>query len=197
MLHLPLPSKTAFLLLGSCWLGLAAGHAQQAFVPTARAVPAASVAPIPASFDFELAHIAQDAEETHTVFTLYATQPRDSKSVGQKIRISIVDTNPGGKYTRFINLNTGKHKTIAQLCATLRDIFRKYQTTPASATGTVVGKIGDIKYGGEVRFVAESIDRLRYDMQTEGDQDRSNRLTASEVASLVALLGEASPPATR
>ena len=184
------------LVLGGCFFGCAGTlAAQQPFVPTARAVAEASPVATPTvTFSFQLARIVQDANGVHSVYVLRATQPADSKLMSQKIRLTVDQTTPQGTTTRQLTLNTGKRKTVAELCGTLRDIFLKYQSSRSSAAGTQIGKIGDFKYGGEIRFVAESPETLRYDMQTEGEEDHSTQLGADEVANLIALLGEVTMP---
>ena len=143
----------------------------------------------PVNYSFDLNHLSEEEAGNHTVYTLRATQPQDSKLTGQKIRLAIASTTPQGTFTRLLNLNTGKYKTVAQLCANLRDIFRKDQTLGANAAGQDLGKVGDLKFGGEVHFVAESSTRLRCDILTQGAETHSISFTASEVADLVALLG--------
>ena len=142
----------------------------------------------PVDYSFDLNHLVDAGAGARTVYSLRATEPPDSKLTGQKIRLAITTTTPQGTFTRLLNLNTGKHKTVAQLCASLRDIFRKDQTLGANASGQDLGKVGDIKFGGEVRFVAESPEQLRCDIQTRGTETHSISFTASEVADLVALL---------
>ena len=186
------------LAFGGCLLGSAAGvRAQQPFVPTAPAVSEASPAPAPVAFSFQLARVAQSNAGVQSFYTLRATQPADSKQTGQKIRLTVDRTTPQGTTTRQLTLNTGKRKTVTELCATLRGIFIKYQSTRTGAVGSEVGKIGDLKYGGEIRFVVDSPEFLRYDMQTEGEEDHSTKLSADEVSNLIALLGEAIDPQRR
>ena len=185
-LRLPFSGFVGCLLFG----GVATALAQQPFIPTAPAV-AASPAPTPASFPFRLAQIALDENGVHSVYSLRATAPIASREVSQKIRLIIEDTTPQGTTTRQLSLNTGRRNSVAQLCAELRDIFRKYMAVRSSAVGSEVGKIGEIKYGGEIHFVVDSADYLRYDQQTAGEENRSTKLGANDVSNLIALLGEA------
>ena len=175
-------------------LGVSTIHAQS---PAAATAPVASPVPeaAPANFGYELGHLGQDEAGTHSVFSLRATQPGGSKLTGQKVRLIVEETSPQGSKTRQLSLSTGKHKTVDQFCAGLRDIFRKYQTLGAGAAGQEIGKIGDIKYGGEIRFVAESPEHLRYDMVTEGEENHSAQFTSGDVSVLIALLGQALKPA--
>ena len=176
-------------------LGVSTLCAQQPNPATAPAVASPLPEAAPVNFGYELGHVAEDEAGTHSVFSLRATQPSGSKLTGQKVRLIVEDTSAQGSKTRQLSLNTGKHKTVDQFCASLRDIFRKYQTIGAGAAGQEIGKIGDIKYGGEIRFVAESPEHLRYDMITEGEENHSAQFTNSNVSVLIALLGQAVRPA--
>ena len=182
-----------FALCG-CLLGLPAvgSQAQQPASDRPETVRAAIPVPPPVDFNHEIARSVRETDGVRSVFTLRATQPRSSKLTSQKIRFIIEDTSLRGTFTRFINLNTGKHKTVAQMCAVLHDIFRRYQAGRVTANGALLGKVGDLKYGGEILFVAESPDHLRYDMKTSGEEDHSTRLTAADVDALAALLEQ--PP---
>ena len=186
-----------FGAVGSFLLGcVVSASAQRPFVPTAPAVAAAaeSPSPAPASLSYVLARIALDQKDTHSVYSLRATEPIASSQVSQKVRLTVEDTTPQGTTTRQLSLSTGKHKTVAQLCTELRDIFRKYMGARRFGAGSEVGKIGDAKYGGEIRFVVESEDYLRYDLQTQGEENHSTKLSADDVSNLIALLGEAARP---
>ena len=164
-------------------------HAQQPSTEAASAVSSLPAA-APVSFGYELGHVSEIEAGTESVFSLRATQPSGSKLTGQKVRLIVEDRSAQGTKTRLLSLNTGKHKTVDQFCAGLRDIFRKYQTLGSNATGQEIGKVGDIKYGGEIRFVAESPEHLRYDMQTDGEENHSTQFSRSDVSMIVALLGQ-------
>ena len=191
-LRLPFSGLAGCLLFGSAATSLA----QQPFIPTAPAV-APSPASTPASFAFQLAQIALDENGVHSVYSLRATASITSKKVSQKIRLIIEDITLQGVTTRQLSLNTGRRNSVAQLCAELRDIFRKYMAARSSGMGSEIGKIGEIKYGGEIHFVVDSADYLRYDLQTEGEENRFTKLSANDVSNLIALLGEAARETAR
>ena len=164
--------------------------AAQSPAPESPRTPMVEAAVAAPAFAFELGRSSQDEGETHSLYTLKATQGRDSKLTGQKIRLLIEDRTAQDSTTRQLSLSTGKHKTVATLCDNLREIFRKYQVLGSNAAGQELGKIGDIRYGGEIRFVAESPEHLRYDLQTEGEANHSVQFTPGEVAVLAALFGQ-------
>ena len=187
------------LLLVPVALGGLAGvaSAQQPFhaLPPAPSAVAANVAPAPtpASFDYDLGRIAQERGDTRIVYTLRATQPRDSRKVSQLIRLTAEESNPRGTFTRVISLRSGKYKTVDQFCSVVRDILRRYVSN--TANGQLLGKIGDLRYGGEVQFVAESPDALRYETKTQGQEDLVSKINPDDVANFVALLGGTAQPA--
>ena len=197
MIQNPRRTLACFAIAGCCLGNIPQTDAQQPLVEAANASPSNVATRGPVDFRFDLGRSSQQAAGVHSVGTLKATQPRDSRLTGQKVRLIIEDTTAQGTRTRLLSLSTGKHKTVGQFCENLRDIFRKYQTSSGSASGQEIGKIGDLKYGGEVRFVAESPDHLRYDMLTEGEENHSARLSASDVSSLIALLGQTEQPSSR
>ena len=87
-------------------------------------------------------------------YAVRATQPVDSKLKSQRVRFTSITKTADGSTTKYFTINTGKYKTVAQLDAYLHDAFAKFLAgAPANAE---VGKVGDIKYGGEIRFVVES-----------------------------------------
>ena len=183
-------SSFVFTVVATAALGIVSMRAQQPTTEASPVVASPVPEPTPTNFGYELARIGQNEAGMRSVFSLRATQPSGSKLTGQKVRMTVEDTSPQGTKTRQLSLNTGKHKTVDQFCASLRDILRKYQTLGTRAAGQEIGKIGDIKYGGEIRFVAESPEHLRYDMQTEGEENHSAQFTSSDVSTIIALLGQ-------
>ena len=143
--------------------------------------PAAVMAPM--TFDTTLGTRTVDG----ATYTVDATQPAGSALKSQRVRFNAIVPTGTGKTTRYFIINTGKYKTVAQLNAYLRESFNKFLSgAPANAE---VGKIGDIKYGGEIRFVVEKPgDTLRYESMTAGEQPSSMMLSKAEVAAYAAIL---------
>ena len=120
-------------------------------------------------------------------YTVEATQPANSGAKSQRVRFTAVAPTGTGTTTRYFIINTGKYKTVAQLDGYLLESFRKF--LGGAPANTEVGKVGDIKYGGEVRFVVESPSQsLRYDSLTEGAQPNSMSLPRAEVEAYAAIL---------
>ena len=165
-----------------------AGAILLTFLPAAglraqAAAPAAATATAPMTFGNTLGTRTMDG----ATYTVEATQPADSALKSQRVRFTAVVTTSTGKTTRYFIVNTGKYKTVSQLNASLRETFGKFLSgAPANAE---VGKVGDIKYGGEIRFVVQTPnDTLRYESMTAGEQPGTMALPHAEVAAYAAIL---------
>ncbi len=141
------------------------------------------------AFSFEIGHAAKAG----AVYTINATQPATSKLTSQKIRLKIVESSGVGITTRYFTFATGKYKTVAQLDATLAEVFHRFLATPAPATGQELGKIGDVKHGGEVRFIVTAADILRFDNLSPNEPVRTSEYTRTDIEGLLAAL--TGPPA--
>ena len=141
-----IPRRAAFFLgVAAISLSPAPSQAQQ----TPPLTPTETTAPVSAEvFPYELGH----ATRAGSVYSISATQPLTSALKGQKLRLKIVDAVTTGTDTRFFTLATGKYKTVAQLDVFLVDVFRRFLATPSPAPNQDLGKIGDVRYGGEVHF---------------------------------------------
>ncbi len=161
-------------------MAMALSHTPALRAQLTAASPAAAVAP--ETFDYDLG----TREMNGATYTVKATQPPDSKLKSQRVRFTSKVTTADGSTTRYFTVNTGKYKTVAQLDAYLHETFAKFLAgAPANAE---VGKVGDIKYGGEIRFVVGSPDVLRYDTMTAGEPNASMTLPRAEVAAYAAIL---------
>ncbi len=149
--------------------------------------PAAATATAPETFDY----ILGTRDMNGASYTVKATQPPDSKLKSQRVRFTSVANTANGTTTHYFTINTGKYKTVGQLDAYLHDTFAKFLAgAPVNAE---LGKVGDAKYGGEIRFVVVSPDALRYDTVTPGEPDGSMTLPRAEVAAYAAILGGEAP----
>ncbi len=176
MIKRPVLLGTIALIVGS-----ASSFAQQV-APEASGAQAPTVAA--ETFSFEIGH----ATRPGTVYTVSATQPATSKLTGQKVRLKIVETTGPDTTTRYFTLATGKHKTVAELDTLLVDIFLRFIANPSPAPNQELGKIGDLKHGGEVRFVAVSADVLRFDNLAPNEPARASNYSRVDIASLQAAL---------
>lgn len=118
-------------------------------------------------------------------YSISATAPRGSKLNSQTIRFALKKAEGRSQTWGFFLISTGKSKSQAQIEQLLAQALRKF---PGSAPGTVLAKIGDIKYGGEVRVVAEGPNVLvfAYDPPLN---PANPRLTADDAAAFAEILG--------
>ena len=119
-------------------------------------------------------------------YSISATAPRGAKANSQTIRFAVKKSDGGSQTWGFFLISTGKSKTQAQIEQLLAQAFRKF---PGSAPGTELGKIGDIKYGGEVRVMAEGPNALVFAYNPP--QNVANpRLSAADAAAFAEILGK-------
>ena len=184
------PGRKAAAVLASFSLALAAPRAGAQFAsPTAApAAPASSAEPVPEDrFAFELGRAVVDrGGGASSTYIVTATQDYRSKTTGGKVRLSVLETGAGGTMTHLLTINAGKFKTVSQLTGTLADIFRKDLAVPAA--NQEIGKIGDLGHGGEIRFVAESNDTLRYDWAAPGEPVHSTRFKRTDIQVFLGIL---------
>ena len=180
--------KPAAAVLAGFVLGLAAGQASAQFVPPSTTPAAPVAAPVAEDvFGFELGRAVVDhGDGTRSVYTVDATQDYRSKQIGGKVRLKVVEKTAGGTTTHLLTINTGKYKTVAQLTATLADIFRRDLDVPAA--NQEIGKIGDLGHGGEIRFFAEAPDVLRYEWAAPGDPVHVIRLKRGDIQIFLGIL---------
>ncbi len=155
-----------------------------------QSVPAPTVvaAPAPeAAFSYELGRATADGDGgAGSTYTVASTVEYSSKQTGAKLRLMVVEKGGAGTMTHLLTVNTGKYKTVAQLTETLAGIFRKYLAdAPANQE---IGKIGDINHGGEIRFVAESREKLRYDWQAPGEPTHSTQFKRNDIQVFLGIL---------
>ena len=156
-------------------------------LPAQQSAESATAAPIEA-FSFEIGHAARPG----VVYTISATQPTASRLTGQKIRLKLVETTGIDRTTHYFTLATGKHKTVADIDATLTDVFRRFLARTAVANQEL-GKIGDLSQGGEVRFVAETADDLRFDNLRPNEPAHSSHYRRADIEAFLAALTGVSP----
>ena len=182
-----LPVLGSALLLGPAPL-----PAQQPAAPAEP--PAASTAATTDSFDYTIGNRAVEGAVS-TVHTVQSTQPYNSPNKSAKIRFTVRESDAKGTMTHLLTVNTGKYKTVSQMSATLADIFRKFLS--AAPTGQEIGKIGDVRYGGEIRFFAESRDVLRYEWVVPGQAPQAIRFGRNDIQTFLDLLTQTPPAVAR
>lgn len=110
--------------------------------------------------------------------------PAGSPLKNQKINFVLARDDMGS--TQEFPVSTGASKSLGELQALLGGALRRGLTAGA---GTELVKVGDIKYGGEVRLVAAgggAVDFV-YQPVVEGGNPR---LSAGETAAFAQLLGK-------
>ncbi len=168
--------------VGSFALAFAAPVRAQQVAPTAPDAPTAVASAD--TFSFEIGHSAKSG----AVYTVEATQPVTSKLTGQKVRLKVVTMEGLSRTTHDFTFATGKHKTVAQIDTLLSEVFHRFLSNPPpAAPGQEIGRIGDARYGGEVRFVAEP-NQLRFDNLTPGRPVRASYYSRADVEALQAAL---------
>lgn len=191
----------AALLTGLVPGGALLAQAQPPAAPTE--APAAIVPAATAVFSSELGRTVVKAGPALTVtYTIAATLPVTSKAVSQKLRFIVEEngarmvadpdgrsTERQGSFTHYLTINTGKYKNLGQLKGIVADLFRRFLATGASAApNTDLGKIGDVKHGGEMHFVVESTDVLRCEYLPTTPGVTNSRLKRQDVQALLDLL---------
>ncbi len=147
--------------------------------------PAATAVAAPAPAEDLSFPVGRSVVESAT-YTVAATADYASKQKGAKLRFTAVETNDAGKNTHVLTVNTGKHKTVAQLGDTLAGIFRQYLA--AAPANQEIGKIGDLNHGGEVRFYAESQESLRYEWEAPGQPAQSTHFKRGDIQAFLGIL---------
>ncbi|HEY5894159.1 MAG TPA: hypothetical protein VIT91_13115 [Chthoniobacterales bacterium] len=101
-------------------------------------------------------------------------------------------TTVGKTTTRATNdttLRTGKSKTVGQVKALLSTVFSKFLN--GVPPGTILGKLGAVEKGGEVLFVAESPEVLRFDFINKNAPASEKKFSRADVTALAGILAQA------
>lgn len=101
-------------------------------------------------------------------------------------------TTVGKTTTRATNdttLRTGKSKTVGQVKALLGSVFSKFLN--GVPPGTILGKLGAVEKGGEVLFVAESPEVLRFDFINKNAPASEKKFSRADVTALAGILAQA------
>lgn len=135
----------AFAVLASAPLG-----AQEVAVPVRPAEPVAP-APRPA---FAYSFGSAPAADSGAACSVQATAAKGSPEKAQQLKF-VLDRKgtpgPGGFTFQYFTLSTGRSKSLAQVQAMFGDAFARAASAPA---GVELAKLGDIRFGGEVRVVS-------------------------------------------
>jgi hypothetical protein len=191
----------SWLLGGAIFISaLSFANGQNASVTRVTTVESAPAQPL--AFSVVGRAVVQSRPDLEVVYTLASTAPVTSRAANQKIRLAIEETGlrdvtlddgqtvqRQGSSSRNVSINTGKFKTVGQLNAMVAGIFRRFLALDrATVPNQELGKIGDVRYGGELRFMAESPKTLRFDYEPRTAPDRAIRFSRADVQAFLGLL---------
>lgn len=138
--------------------------------------------PEPLSISFG-AHTDQAAGASYSI-----TAGGQSEQNRQDVQFRI-ERSPQAKSsteTAAVTLRTGKQKTVGQVLDLSRKVFQKF--LDGQPAHTALGKLGSLEKGGEVIFVAESSDVLRFDFKSLETEPASIRFSRTDAAAFAAIL---------
>lgn len=145
----------------------------------------AQESPARASFAYALGN-AKSADGLST-YAVSATAPSMSPEKGHQLKFSISRLGAGGGSSwNYFMVGTGKSKSVAQIQSLIAAGLRKF---PGAAAGTELCKIGDIKYGGELKLIARSANELEFAFDP-AIRSGNPRLSAADVAAFAEILGK-------
>lgn len=121
-----------------------------------------------------------------TSYAVFATAPLDSAEKGQRLQFVTRESGPGRTATAYTIVNTGKSKTLGQLAENLGSGLRRF-AGGGGAAGQEFAKVGDIRYGGELRLVAVGTDSLRF--QYNPPTARPVTFTRADAGAFASILG--------
>ncbi len=120
-------------------------------------------------------------------YAVMATAPALSPTKGQQLKFAITRSGAAGREAwSYFMIATGRSKSLAQVQGLIVESLRKF---PSAAPGTVLGKIGDIKYGGEVRLTVRGANEFVFDYEPALSAGNP-RLTREDAAAFVQILGK-------
>lgn len=114
-----------------------------------------------------------------------ATAPSKSAEKGQQLKFVVTRMTGRGTDWNYFMLSTGKSKSMAQVQAMIAAALAKL---PTAAPGTELCKLGDIKYGGELKLVVRGPNELEfaYDPAMNNGNPRLNAADAAAFARILA-----------
>lgn len=121
-----------------------------------------------------------------TTYGVSATAPSMSPDKGHQIKFVLSRASSrGGMSWNYFMLSTGKSKSLAQVQTMIAAALRKF---PAAPAGSELAKLGDIKYGGELKLIARGPDQLEfaYDPPMASGNPVLSAADASAFASILA-----------
>lgn len=173
---------SAFSIAATLILGCSAtAHAQTVTSTTS------VVSVVPAAWSLGTAIDPASGSE-YEVTTTGAASQNSSQLQFHVTRLTMV----GKVTTRATNdttLRTGKSKTVGEVSALLSNVFSKFLN--GVPPGTILGKLGAVEKGGEVLFVAESSEILRFDFINKNAPASEKKFSRADVTALAGILAKA------
>ena len=126
------------------------------------------------------------AQDSGARCSIGTSAPSGSPLKSQQINFVIERSDLSSWTTIEFPVATGASKSLGELQALLGDALSRAATAPA---GAVLAKVGDIKYGGEVRLVARGGGAVDFAYQPALEHGNP-RLSTGETAAFARLLGK-------
>ena len=115
-------------------------------------VPVMPAQPVRPAFAYSFGSAA--AADSGASCSVSATAAKGAADKGQQLKF-IIDrkgaAEAGGYAWQYFLVSTGRSKSLAQVQALFADAFRR---APGAPAGTELAKLGDIRFGGEVRLMS-------------------------------------------
>lgn len=127
------------------------------------------------------------AKDSGGTCSIGLSAPSGSPLKNQKLNFVVNRSTLGNWSTQEFPVATGSSMTLAELQTRLGSALHRGLTAPA---GSELTKVGDIKYGGEVRLVARGGGQVDFLYQPALDEGPNPRLSAGETAIFARLLGQ-------
>ncbi len=170
-------TSTRLLLLSALLLtGCATPGPKETSDPSQPAVPAPSQ-------EFPNVLGPARAADTGAVCVIGLTSPSGSPVKSQKINFKL--HRPGAYAEREFTVYTGTSKSLGQLQSLLGSALRQAPSAPA---GTILVKVGDVRFGGELHVIAQEGGQVDFTFNPESEQ--APRLSPGEAAAFATLLGK-------
>ena len=126
------------------------------------------------------------AGDSSASYQVLATAPLNAGEKGQRIQFVTRENGAGRTSTAYTVVNTGKSKTLGQLAESLGSGLRRFSAGGA-ASGQEFAKVGDLRYGGELRLVAVDANSLRFEYNPP--TARPVTFTRADAAAFAGILG--------
>ncbi len=128
-----------------------------------------------------------------TVYTVSATGRPSAGTAQQELRLSVSSVgytfDSVNRQRSEITLRSGRSRTLAQL---IRDLHGYFDAIlGGAAEGVLVGKLGDVRYGGEAQFFAARDGVRIVFLDGEGEARESRELVEDDLRVFRSLLDEA------